>query len=161
MSVGKKSYKELWFQNRVLSFKNALLSNQSAKSPLYIARIYTNNTKLNQWKTLNPTSPPIVATSAFIYTNSNNPIQSNQNWHNLGNKKWPWDSREKAWTQLCWIKMRREFLTCWGVSSVYRITCWSVKGPLRRRFSHTFCIFFKTKKNKTQRIRYRETGICV
>ena len=87
---------------------------------------------------------------AYIHKlKQSNPIQSNQNSHNLGNKKWPCDSREKAWMQLCWIKMRREFLTCWGVSSVYRITCWSVRGPLRRRFSHTFCIFF-FKKKKTK-----------
>ena len=41
----KKPTSSCGFKTEFWVLKNALLSNQSAKSPLYIARMYTNNTK--------------------------------------------------------------------------------------------------------------------
>ena len=46
---------------------------------------------------------------------------------------------EKAWTQLCWMRTRREFFTCPRESSRRRTISCSDSAPWRRRQPHTFC----------------------
>lgn len=46
---------------------------------------------------------------------------------------------EKAWTQLCWMRTRRQFFTCEEESSVKRMISWRVRVPRWRRQLHTFC----------------------
>lgn len=58
---------------------------------------------------------------------------------NIEVKNWPFRGVEKAWTQLCWISTKRQFLTCEPVISVNRTISWSERLPCCSRQRKTFC----------------------